>query len=87
MKFTMQIANTYKPNSKYNTFVVAMANVPDNHSNIIKWMSILEPELKQLANSEWDGKRVVIFDFGDYEFLTKIYGLSGAGGKHPWFGA
>ena len=83
MKFTMQIANTYKPNSKYNTFVVAMANVPDNHSNIIKWMSILEPELKQLANSEWDGKRVVIFDFGDYEFLTKIYGLSGAGGKHP----
>ena len=83
MKFTMQIANTYKPNSKYNTFVVALANVPDNHPNIIKWMSILEPELKQLANSEWDGKRVVIFDFGDYEFLTKVYGLSGAGGKHP----
>ena len=46
MKFTKQIVNTYTPISKCNTFIVALANVQDNHSNRIKWMSMVAKTYK-----------------------------------------
>ena len=32
--------------------------------------------------SIFSGRKIVLFMSGDYEFLTRIYGLSGASGKH-----
>ena len=31
----------------------------------------------------WQGRKFVVFFFGDYDFLCAMYGLSGAAGKHP----
>ena len=83
LKFTMQIANTYKPNSQHNTFMVAMAKIKDNYNNLKTCMSILGPQLQELSNLQWDGKEIVLFLFGDYDFLSKLYGISGAQGLYP----
>jgi len=83
LKFTMQIANINKPNSKHNTFVVAMAKVKDSYENLRICMSILQQQLEELSRLEWDGKKIVLFLFGDYDFLVKLYGLSGAQGTYP----
>ena len=83
MKYTMQIANTPKPNSKENTFVVGKTDTKDNHTNISTCMSFLWPQLEELIRCEWKDKKMVLFIFGDYEFQTKLFGLSGAAGAHP----
>ena len=31
---------------------------------------------------EWNGKKVKVFMFGDYDFLLKMYGISGAQSYH-----
>ena len=72
LKFTMQIGNTAKPNSKHNTYVVAMAKIKDTYKNMKKCMSILTPQLEELSNSEWDVNKVKLFLFGDYELLAKL---------------
>ena len=84
LKFTMQIANTPKPNSKHNTLVVAMTKIKDNHKNLKRCMSILQPQLEELSNSEWNGKKIRLFVFGDFDFLSKLYGISGAQGTYPY---
>ena len=39
--------------------------------------------MKTLQDTAWRGKDIVVFAFGDYEYETKLYGLSGASGQHP----
>lgn len=34
--------------------------------------------------TEWEGKKIKIFIFGDYDFLAKLYGISGAAGLYPY---
>ena len=79
----MQIGNTNKPNSKNNTYVIAIAKIKDTYTNLNKCMSILRPQLDELSSSEWNGKKIELFVFGDYDFLAKLYGLSGAQGTFP----
>ena len=83
MKYTMQVVNTEKPNSKHNTFVIGITETKDNNKNIAKCMSFLKPQLDELSNADWRGKKIVLFIFGDYEFQTKLYGLSGPNGMFP----
>jgi hypothetical protein len=83
LKITMQIANLAKPNSRFNTFLLAMARVKDTHSNIELMLRELKPKIDELKEIQWEGKKIVLFFFGDYDFLTKVYGLSGAQGKYP----
>ena len=83
MKYTMQIVNTQKPNSKHNTFIVGKTDTKDNHKNMKICMSFLWPQLEELINRQWKGKIINLFIFGDYEFETKLFGLSGATGTHP----
>lgn len=35
-----------------------------------------------LYNFLYRGKKIRVFAFGDYEYLTRMYGLSGPSGKH-----
>ena len=83
LKFTMQIGNTKKPNSKKNTFVIGIAHVKDTYENLKICITILKEKLENLEKLEWEGKHIQLFLFGDYEFLTKLYGLSGAQGMYP----
>ena len=63
LKFTMQVANTQRPNSKNNTFVVAMAKIKDNYENLKICMSISQTQLEELSNLKWNGKKIVLFLF------------------------
>jgi hypothetical protein len=82
-KLTMQVANLDKPNFKFNTVLIGMARVKDNYENVEKVMKIMKPGIESLKDLVWKEKKVHLFFFGDYEFLTKTFGLSGASGKHP----
>ena len=83
LKFSVQVVNLLKPNSKKNTFIVGFAEVKDSFENLRVCMQEFEKDLKELENTVWKGKTIKIFYFGDYEFLTKIHGLSGAAGTFP----
>ena len=83
MKLMLQVANVQKPNSKHNTFLICIANAKDTHSNLKK---IFEPclrDIEELKEMTWQGKRVRLFMFGDYDFLLKVFGLSSAASTHP----
>ena len=81
MKYTLQITNIGKPNSKHNTFTIGVTETKD-HTNIAKCMTHFSPQLDKLSELEWRGKKMM-FIFGDYDFLTKLYGLSEANGMFP----
>ncbi|GFO28210.1 amine oxidase [Plakobranchus ocellatus] len=85
LKLALQIANTAHPNSKRNTIVIAMVHARDTHTNIERLFTNihLQEQLTALQNHQWQGKSVRVILNGDYEFLTKVFGLSGAAGTFP----
>ena len=82
-KLTMQVVNVDKPNSKNNTIVLAMAYVKDSYDNLSIIMSDTNLQLENLAKLYWNGKLIKLFVFGDYDFYSKTFGISGARGTHP----
>ena len=82
-KVTMQIANVANPNSKHNTSILIMSPCKDTHENIKRILEPYQQQLAELNGMQWHDKKVRVFVFGDYDFLLKAYGLSGATGKHP----
>lgn len=83
LKFTLEVANTKNPNSKKNTIVIAFAAVKDTYTNMRIFLeSGLGSDIDKLMNHKWKGKSIKLFLNGDYEFLSKIYGISGANGIH-----
>ena len=82
-KVTMQIANVTNPNSKHNTSILIMAPCKDTHENIKRLLLPYKNQFQKLNDMQWRDKRVRVFVFGDYDFLLKVYGLSGPAGKHP----
>ncbi|GFO22870.1 amine oxidase [Plakobranchus ocellatus] len=84
LKFTLQIANIDKPNARQNTVVIAIAAVKDTHKNIERFLQGgLGDELLALQSHSWKGKLLKVFLNGDYDFLCKMYGLSGPQGTYP----
>ena len=49
-------------------------------------MKLFEADLIKLGNTIWNGKKIKVFYFGDYDFITKLCGLSGATGTYPCVG-
>ena len=83
LKFTLQIANIERPNARQNTVVIAIAAVRDSHENIVRFLKGgLEDELTALQSHSWRDKTIKVFLNGDYDFLCKIYGLSGPQGTY-----
>ncbi|GFO09968.1 amine oxidase [Plakobranchus ocellatus] len=84
LKFTLQIANTEKPNARLNTIMIAIAAVRHTHANIVRFLEGgLGDDLVALQSHSWKGKAIKVFLNGDYDFLCKIYGLSGPQGTYP----
>ena len=82
-KVCMAVANLEKPNSKSNTHLIGMAYVKDTHENLQIFMKDINTKITHLQNMRWNGKQIVIFLRGDYDFLCKVYGLSGPQGTYP----
>ena len=84
LKFTLQIANTTKPNARSNTVVIAIASVRDTLDNMVRFLAGgLASDLKALQSHSWKNKKLKVFLNGDYEYLCKMYGLSGPQGTYP----
>ncbi|XP_041455390.1 uncharacterized protein LOC121408131 [Lytechinus variegatus] len=81
-KMMIQIGNVSRPNSLANTRVVLLYPGSDSTFNLDVALSDFTLQVEELASSTWRGKKIRIFCFGDYEFLTRMYGLSGPNGRH-----
>ena len=83
MKVMAQVVNVEKPNSTDNTSLITMVECKDTPDNLRRILSQYRKELEEMQGMMWRDKKVHLFFFGDYDFLTKVYGLSGAAGIHP----
>ena len=75
--------NTSNPNSKDQTVVVACFESKDTRSNLETGFEKIRESIEKLKNSTWNGKKIVLTLFGDYQFLCNSFGISGACGKFP----
>lgn len=82
-KVVLSPLNVEKPNAKDNCFLILMAEVKDSNKNLRSVLEPLRDEINHVKEMTWKGKSIELFLSGDYEFLTKMYGLSGAAGQHP----
>ena len=84
LKFTLEIANVSAPNAKDNTVVIGTAGIKDNYQNLKTFLDggILY-DINLLQSHKWNEKQIKVFLNGDYDFLCKAYGLSGAVGCYP----
>ena len=83
-KLCLQLVNVDHPNSKHNTFIISLFNEKDSTVNLQRVFSeVFRDDILDLQSMVWHDKRVRLFLCGDYDFLCKIYGLSGAQGVHP----
>ncbi|XP_064639775.1 uncharacterized protein LOC135495245 [Lineus longissimus] len=83
VKLEFQIANVENPNAAANTIVYCYYEGSDSYTNLQIAFDRFKEDVKNLRLSAWNDKEIRMFLFGDYEFLTKVYGLSGASGRHP----
>ena len=82
-KFLMQIGNVAHPNSIRNTIPISVFDCPDTAANLQTALSMFTNQISELQTATWREHSFVISFFGDYEFETKLYGISGASGVHP----
>lgn len=74
---TVQIINTAEPNSDKNTFVILFYEGKDYHANLKKVLRNLNLEIQRLKSEEIGGHKISVFLCGDYDFLCKVFGISG----------
>ena len=84
-KFCFQIVNVSNPNALVNTVPFLVFCGKDTPSNLQAVLERYIPQLLALKKWEvkWHEKTLKVPLFGDYEFLTKSYGLSGSSGVRP----
>ena len=82
-KLVMQIANTVHPNSLTNTIPVCTYDTTDSPVNLEVALGRFRPQIEQLLSAKWKDRAFRLFFFGDYDFQTKCYGLSGSSGVRP----
>ena len=82
-KLMLQIANLRRPNSKHNTCLLAIAECKDTPDNLRRITGPYKHQITELETMQWRDKNIRLFWFGDYEFLLKCFGLSGAQANHP----
>ena len=59
LKFTLQVANTDKPNAYRNTIVIGIASVRDTHANMVRFLEGgLGIDLTALQSHSWKGKAI-----------------------------
>ena len=83
-KFVMQIANVPNPNSLSNTVPVCVFEGQDSPGNLEIALGMFRAEVEALqTETVWNEHRFRVFFFGDYDFQTKSFGLSGSSGARP----
>ncbi|XP_072168927.1 uncharacterized protein [Diadema setosum] len=81
-KLMVQLANVGRPNSLHNTRVILLFPGNDSPYNLQVALKSVQAQIEELSHSHWREKKIRLFVFGDYEYLTRMYGLSGPSGRH-----
>eukprot|EP00117_Sycon_ciliatum_P046983 scpid49621/ scgid33600/ len=81
-KMMFQIANLDHPNSLHNTIPFLVFTGKDLNSNLETTFNLFENQFQELGATVWKDKKTRLVLFGDYEFLSLSYGLSGPAGEH-----
>jgi len=82
-KLSVQVANVSSPNATSNTIPVMIFKEKDTAANLETALGQYRTQVEQLQGMIWQGKTIRLFMFGDYEFQTVNFGLSGSGGVRP----
>ena len=82
-KMMLQVANIISPNAKQNTHLVCIVDCKDTPENIREVLLPMKTQITNLQKMMWNEKKIRLFLFGDYDFLLKMYGISGAQSTHP----
>ena len=80
-KMCYQVGNMLNPNRKENTVVFSKFEGKYNRGNLRTCLARYKQQIKMLQKVKYEKKTIVVFMFGDYEFLCIMYGLTGANGK------
>ncbi|XP_033646390.1 uncharacterized protein LOC117305619 [Asterias rubens] len=81
-KMAFQIINVVHPNSLKNTVTCACFCGDDSYYNLMKTLPRVIDQISDLANLEWRGHKFRLFSFGDYAFLTKLYGVCSSNARY-----
>ncbi|XP_038063035.1 uncharacterized protein LOC119733726 [Patiria miniata] len=81
-KMEYQIVNVQNPNSLQNTVVFACYEGNDSTQNLKRTLPKIASQINKLTEQQWRGHTIRLFCFGDYELLTKLYGIHGANARH-----
>ena len=81
---TLQIANLDNPNSKLNTRLLLIADCNDSPKNLSRLLNLYKDQIKSQQTMTCRGKKIRLFLYSDYDFLLKLYGISGAQGTHQY---
>ncbi|XP_022110640.1 uncharacterized protein LOC110990110 [Acanthaster planci] len=76
-KMAFQIVNVEHPNSLRNTVVFACFEAKDSLPNIQRVLPPTFQQIAKLGSAKWQQRSIRLFCFGDYELLTKLYGICG----------
>ena len=82
-KTSFQVAHVLHPNQPNNTVVFSIMEAKDLRSNLMLCLERFKAHIDKFSAVTWKEKVFRVFLFGDYKFLCKMFGLSGASGKHP----
>eukprot|EP00731_Ephydatia_muelleri_P028813 Em0020g457a len=82
-KMNFQIVNVPAPNSVHNTCVFCCFEAGDTVTNLHIALDCYKDQVAHLQGMKWRQYTLRLFMCGDYEFITRMYGLSGASGCYP----
>ena len=78
-----QIANRRHPHSLQNTIPFLVLEAKDSPANMATALQPYQEQVKLLSSMQHNQYTLHVVLFGDYEFQTHNYGLSGSSGVHP----
>ena len=82
-KVSLQVCNLDNANSNLNTHLLYMVGVKDTVNNLREIFLQIGDSINSLNGLAWRNKTIQLFFCGDYDFLLKTMGLSGATGTYP----
>jgi len=82
-KLCFELVNVTHPNALCNTIPFLVFAVKDSPTNLHRAFAPYIDQVKTLQDSKWRDKHIKVSLFGDYDFMTKCYGLSGSSGVRP----
>eukprot|EP00117_Sycon_ciliatum_P026615 scpid33635/ scgid5600/ E3 ubiquitin-protein ligase NRDP1; RING finger protein 41 &gt; E3 ubiquitin-protein ligase NRDP1; RING finger protein 41 len=82
-KMSVQVCNVRHPNSIRNIIPFVVFAAKDSPANLATALQPFASQINLLSSTLWHGRSVRVLLFGDYEFQTQQYGLSGSSAVHP----